>query len=113
MKLLLRWFLSALALMGIAYYLPGIGVASFYTALIAALVLGLVNALIRPIILVLTLPVNILTLGLFTLVVNALMFLLVATIVKGFTVAGFWPAFWGSIIMMLVGWVVGTLLKNR
>ena len=99
--------------MGIAYYLPGIGVASFYTALIAALVLGLVNALIRPIILVLTLPVNILTLGLFTLVVNALMFLLVATIVKGFTVAGFGPAFWGSIIMMLVGWVVGTLLKNR
>ena len=112
MKLLLRWLLSALALMGIAYYLPGIGVANFYTALIAALVLGLVNALIRPIILVLTLPVNILTLGLFTLVVNALMFLLVATVVKGFTVAGFWPAFWGALIMTLVGWVVSGLLKK-
>ncbi len=113
MRLLLRWLLSAAALMLITYYVPGIGVASFYTALIAALVLGLVNALIRPIILVLTLPVNILTLGLFTLVVNAFLFWLVSTAVKGFTVAGFWPAFWGSFIMMVVGWVVHGLLRRN
>lgn len=112
MRLLLRWLLSALALMLIAYYLPGIGVANFYTALVAALVLGLINALIRPVILVFTLPVNILTLGLFTLVVNALLFWLVSTIVKGFVVAGFWPAFWGALIMMMVGWVLHTLLKR-
>ena len=113
MRLLLRWLLSAAALMLIAYYLPGISVASFYTALIAALVLGLVNALIRPIILALTLPVNILTLGLFTFVINALLFWLVATVVKGFSVAGFWPAFWGALIMWAVGWVVSGFLKHK
>ncbi|MSU75197.1 MAG: phage holin family protein [Candidatus Magasanikbacteria bacterium] len=112
MRLLLRWLFSAATLMLIAYYLPGVGVAGFYTALIAALVLGLVNALIRPIILVLTLPVNVLTLGLFTLIVNALMFWLASTVVKGFTVAGFWPAFWGALIMTLVGWVVSMILKK-
>ena len=112
MRLLLRWFIAAAALMLITYYVPGIGVASLYTALIAAFVLGLVNALIRPVILVLTLPVNILSLGFFTLVVNALMFWLVSTVVKGFTVTGFWPAFWGALLMTLVGWVVGTLLKK-
>ena len=113
MRLLLRWLLSAAALMLIAYYLPGISVASFYTALIAALVLGLVNALIRPIILALTLPVNILTLGLFTFVINALLFWLVATVVKDFSVAGFWPAFWGALIMWVVGWVVSGFFKHE
>lgn len=112
MRLLLRWLLSAAALMLITYYVPGIGVASFYTALVAALVLGLVNALIRPVLLVLTLPVNILTLGLFTLVINTFLFWLVSTVVKGFTVAGFWPAFWGALIMMLVGWLLHSLLRK-
>ena len=112
MRLLLRWLLSAAVLMLIAYYVPGISVVSFYTALIAALVLGLVNALIRPVILVLTLPVNILTLGLFTLVVNALMFWFVSTLVKGFLVAGFLPAFWGSLIMTVLGWVIHGFLRK-
>ena len=112
MKLILRWLISAATLMGIAYYLPGVSVASFYTALIAALVLGLVNALVRPLILVLTLPLTILTLGLFTFVVNALLFWLVSTFVKGFYVAGFVPAFWGALIMWAVGWLVNGLLKK-
>jgi putative membrane protein len=112
MRLLLRWILSAVALMGIAYYLPGIGVANFYTAIVAAFFLGLVNALIRPVILVLTLPVNILTLGLFTLIINAFLFWLVSTVVKGFAVDGFWPAFWGALIMWLVGWTVSAFLKK-
>jgi putative membrane protein len=113
MKLLLRWILSALTLMLIAYYLPGFRVSSFYAALIAALVLGLLNAIIRPIITILTLPVTILTLGLFTFVVNAAMIWITSTIVKGFEVQGFWPAFWGALIMWLVGWLVSALLKKE
>src|SRR3989338_9065764 len=92
MYLIFRWIVNALALLLISSFVPGFGVSSFYTALIAALVLGIVNTLIRPLILVLTLQVTILTLGLFSFVVNALMILLTSTIVKGFTVSGFVPA---------------------
>ncbi len=113
MKLLLRWVLSALTLMLIAYYLPGFRVNSFYTALVAALVLGLLNAIIRPIISILTLPVNILTLGLFSFVVNAAMVWIASSIVKGFDVQGFWPAFWGALIMWIVSWAVSVLLKKE
>lgn len=112
MILLLRWVINAGTLLGIAYYLPGVEVSGFYAALITALVLGLVNALIRPVLLILTLPINILTLGLFTLVINALMFWFVATVVEGFAVAGFWPAFWGALILSVVSWVVGLFLKR-
>jgi putative membrane protein len=98
--------------MGIAYYLPGVAVASFYTALIAALVLGLVNAVIRPLVSLLALPLTLITLGLFSLVINALMFWLTSTVVKGFIVTGFWPAFWGSIIMSVVSWFANWLLKK-
>lgn len=112
MKLIFRWLLSACALLLIAYYVPGIIIVSFYSAFIAALVLGLINALIRPLAILLTLPVNILTLGLFTLVINALMFWFASTIVKGFEVAGFWPAFWGAFIMWIVSWFVNSLFKR-
>lgn len=96
----------------IAYVLPGIGVSSFYAALIAALVLGLANAIVRPIVSLLTLPINLITLGLFGLLVNALMFWLVSTVVKGFTVAGFWPAFLGSLLMSCFGWIIAGLLQK-
>lgn len=112
MKLILRWIFSAATLMLVAYYVPGIGVASFYAALVAALILGLINALIRPLAILFTLPVNILTLGLFTLVINALMFWLASSIVKGFYVAGFWPAFWGALVVWVVSWLVNILLKK-
>lgn len=112
MRLLLRWIISAGTLMLIAYYLPGIKVGGFYTALVAALVLGLLNAIIRPIVHVFALPITILTLGLFSLVINALMIWLTSSIVKGFEVAGFWPAFWAALIMCLVGWVTNSLLKK-
>lgn len=112
MFLLLKWLLSALTLILVAYLVPGIIVASFYSALLAALVLGLVNALIRPILIILTLPVNILTLGLFTLVINALMFLLVSSIVKGFNVSGFWPAFFGALAMWLIGWALNGIFNE-
>lgn len=112
MRLLLRWLVSALTLMLVAYYIPGITVASFYTALVAAIILGLVNALIRPLVVILTLPVNIVTLGLFTFVVNALMFWLASSVVKGFGVTGFMAAFWGALVMWLVSWIVNGLLEK-
>ena len=83
MRLIFRWIINALALLLVAYLVPGIAVDGIWSALLTALVLGLVNAIIRPILLVLTLPVNIVTLGLFTFVINALMIWLVSAIVKG------------------------------
>lgn len=112
MSLLLRWLIGALSLILVTYIVPGIKVQSFYTALIAALVLGLVNSLIRPVLIILTLPVNILTLGLFTLVINALLFWLAATIVKGFGVDGFWPAFWGAMVMSIVSWILNGIFNE-
>ena len=113
MRLLLRWLINTLALLGIAYYLPGVGVSGFYAALITALILGLVNAIIRPLLVVLTLPINLLTLGLFTLVINAALFWFVSTVVEGFTVAGFWPAFWGALILSVVSWILGGCCKKK
>jgi len=110
LALLLRWFLNAAALMLVAYLFPGVQVDSLGAAILAALVLGLVNAVIRPVLLVLTLPVTILTLGLFIFVVNALMFWLAAEIVGGFHVAGFGAALVGSIlysvITLVTSWIV-------
>lgn len=113
MYLLLRWAVNAATLLLLAYYLPGISVSGWYAAFIAALVLGLVNAVIRPILVLLTLPITILTVGLFTLVINALMFWLTSTIVKGFSVAGFWPAFWGALILTAVSWITSSALKHE
>lgn len=113
MRLLLRWLFTALALLGITYIIRGIAVDNFYAALIAALVLGLVNALIRPIIMVLTLPFNIMTLGLFTLVINALMFWFASSIVKGFNVDGFGAAFLGALLMWVFNWFINSLLSKK
>jgi putative membrane protein len=110
LALLLRWFLNAIALMLVAYLYPGVQVVSLGAALLAALVLGLVNAVVRPILLLLTLPVTILTLGLFIFVVNALCFWLAAEVVGGVRVAGFWAALVGSIlysiITLVTSWIV-------
>lgn len=112
MNLLLRWVINAGTLLLLAYYLPGMEVSGWYAALITALVLGLVNAVLKPILLILTLPVNILTLGLFTLVINALLFWFVASFIKGFNVAGFMSAFWGALIMSVVSWLTSNLFKK-
>lgn len=112
MKLILRWLLSAGALMLVAYYVPGIKVTGFYAALMAALVLGLINALIKPLILLLTLPFNIITLGLFTLVINAALFWFSATLVKGFYVTGFTAAFLGAFAMWILNWFIGSIFKS-
>lgn len=99
---LLTWLLAALALVITAYIVPGFGVTSFAAAAIAAIVLGLVNAIIRPILLLLTLPLTIVTLGLFLLVVNAITIWLAGVLTPGFTVTGFVPALLGSIVLTLV-----------
>lgn len=110
MDLLIRFILNALAVMAAAYIVPGINIANFWVALIAALVIGIVNALVRPILLILTLPINVITLGLFTLIINALMFALAAYLVKGFEVADFTAAFLGALVFWIVSWFTNGML---
>jgi len=105
-SILANWILSAIALVIVANYVPGFHVNSFATALIVAVILGIINTLIKPIILILTLPINILTLGLFTFVINALLLLLVARFVPGFTIEGFVPALIGAIVLWLINIVI-------
>ncbi len=113
MSLIVRWFINALALMAVAYLYPGVQVTGMIEALIAALVLGLVNALIRPILVILTLPVTVLTLGLFIFVINAFLFWFVAEIVKGFTVSGFMGALIGSILFSLITIITSWLISGK
>jgi len=109
-RLLLTWVINALALLALPYVFASIRVDSFYTALITALVLGLVNTLIRPLLILFTLPINILTLGLFTFIINGLLFWFVASFVHGFFVAGFWPAVGGAIVYGIVSWTLSALV---
>jgi len=110
MTLLLVWILNAIALLIVAYVLPGIHVASFGAALIAALVLGLLNTLVKPVLVLLTLPITLVTLGLFLLVLNALVFWFAGSILKGFQVNGFWWAVGGAIVYSLVSGLLSGLL---
>lgn len=112
MYLIARWFISALALLGAAYLIPGIHVAGFYTALLVALVLGLVNAIIRPLLILLTFPITILTLGFFVLIINGLLFWFVGTVVQGFAVDSFGSAFLGALIVSLLSWLGNQLLHS-
>ena len=110
LTLIARWILNAAALLLVAYLYPGVAIEGFLAALIAALVLGLVNALIRPILILLTLPATILTLGLFLFVINALLFWFAAEIVPGFKVTGFVAALLGSILYSLITLLTSWLL---
>lgn len=110
MFLLLVWLLNAVALLVVAYILPGISVASFGSALIAALVLGLLNTIVKPILTLLTLPLTVVTLGLFLLVLNALVFWFAGSILRGFHVNGFWWAFIGALVYTVVSTFLARLL---
>jgi putative membrane protein len=110
MKLLLKLVITALALLGVAYLIPSITVDSFYTALIVALILGLLNLTVRPILFVLTLPITILTLGLFIFVLNALIFWFAASFIEGFGVSGFLAALIGSLLVSLASTLANKLL---
>ncbi len=113
MRLLITWLINAIALFALPYIMKSIRVESFSAALFAALVLGLVNALIRPILVLLTLPVTVLTLGLFIFVINGLLFWFVGNFVKGFHVAGFWSAVAGAILYSIISWALSSLLLEK
>lgn len=106
-----RWLINAVALYVTALLVPGITLRGIVPTLVAAAVLGIVNALIRPLLLVLTLPINVLTLGLFTLVINAVLLLLTAALVPGFTVRGFWAALLGTIVLSLISFAISHLVR--
>jgi putative membrane protein len=112
-RLLLAWIINAVALLALPYVFSGIHVASFTNAMVAALVLGLINALIRPILILLTLPATILTLGLFIFVINGLLFWFVGSLDLGFTVDGFWTAVLGAVVYSVISWVLSALLPGR
>jgi putative membrane protein len=113
MRLLFSWLINTLALFAVPYLMQSVRIENFGTALIAALVLGLVNTLIRPILVLLTLPVTLVTLGLFILVINGVMFWVVAQLVSGFQVAGFWSAVGGALVYSIISWALSALLLKK
>jgi len=112
MALLLQWLLYAIALMLVSKIVPGFNVAGLAPALIASLVIGLLNSTLGLVLKIITFPISILTLGLFLLVINGLMILLASSIVPGFHVRGFVPAFWGAVVLALLGMVIKAVMKD-
>ena len=112
MRLLLHWILSAIALLLVSHLVPGFHVAGVLPALIAALVIGLLNATVGLFLKIITFPLTILTLGIFLLVINAIMILLAARLVPGFHVHGFAPAFWGAVVLALLGMLIRAVVKK-
>lgn len=111
LSLVLAWIINALSLIALAWILPAVHVQSFGSAMAAALVLSVVNLLIRPVLIVLTLPVNLLTLGLFTLIINGFLFWLVANFIQGFTVGGFWWAVLAALLYSLISSLINAVLN--
>jgi putative membrane protein len=112
MRLLLLWILNAVALLAVTYLLPAIQVAGFGSALLAALVLGFINTLVRPLLAILTLPITVLTLGIFYLLLNGLLFWLAGALLPGFEVAGFWAAVFGAILYGVIAWALSALVST-
>ena len=111
--IILRWFILTFAISATAYLLDGIHVSSFFSAVFAAAMLGILNAVFRPILIIVTLPINILSLGLFTFVINALLLMMVSGIISGFDVRGFWSAVFGSILISVVSWLLNSFISER
>lgn len=110
MKLLIVWLLNALALLAVAYFVPNIHVANFTTALVAALVIGLVNMLVKPVLVILTLPITILTLGLFILVINGLLFYAVGNWLQGFEVKTLFSGIVGAVVYSVLSWLLAAIV---
>jgi putative membrane protein len=106
MKIIVNWVISAVAILVAAYVLPGVMVAGFAAALVLAVVLGAINAFIKPFLVAVTLPINVMTLGLFTLVINAVLIMLASRVVPGFNVDGFWWALIFAVVLSVVTWVL-------
>jgi len=111
--LVIRWLVLAAAIMAASYLLEGIEVKGFFPALGAAAMLGILNAFFRPVLLILTLPINILSLGLFTFIINALMLKMASGVIPGFDVRGFWPALFGALIITLISWLLNAFISER
>ena len=109
----LRWLILTVAIIVTSYLLNGIQVCGFFPAFFAAAILGILNAFFRPLLLLLTLPLNVLTLGLFTFVINAIMLMMVSGIISGFEVHGFWSAVFGSLLISLISWLLTSFIGKR
>jgi len=112
MRVLLVWILNAVALYLVTLIVPGVSVRDYLTAFVAAIVLSLINTLVKPVLILLTLPVTLITLGLFLFVINALLFWFVGSVLPGFEVAGFWSALGGAIVYSLLAWLFSLLLPS-
>lgn len=111
--LVVRWIILAGAIMAASHLLEGIETQGLLPALGAAAMLGVLNVFLRPLLIILTLPVNILSFGFFTLIINALLLKMVSGVIPGFEVHGFWPAFWGALIITLINWLLHSLINDR
>jgi putative membrane protein len=108
---LLKWAVNIISLLVVLHTVPGIRADRFETAVVAALLLGLINVFLKPIVILLTLPLNILTLGFFTLIINGLMLYLVSKLVPGFNIAGFWNAFWGALVFSIISFLLNLYIN--
>ena len=108
-----RWLILTIAIIAASYLLDGIHVSGFFSAFFAAAMLGILNAFFRPILIVLTLPINILSLGLFTFIINALMLKMASGAIPGFDVYGFWSAVLGSLLISVVSWLLNSFISER
>ena len=111
--IVIRWLVLTGAIMFASYVLDGIQVKGFFTALFAAAILGILNAFFRPILIILTLPINILTLGLFTFIINAMLLKMASGVISGFEVYGFWSAVFGSLLISLVSWALSSFINEQ
>ena len=111
--LFLRWLILTFSIIATSYLIDGIQISGFLSAFSAAAILGILNAFFRPILLILTLPVNILSLGLFTFVINAIVLMMVSGVISGFEVSGFWSAMFGSLLISLVSWLLTSFIRER
>ncbi|MDX1707525.1 MAG: phage holin family protein [Desulfobacterales bacterium] len=111
--MLIRWLTTTAAIVATAYLLDGIQVSGFFSAVFAAAVLGILNAVLRPLALLLTLPINILSLGLFTFIINALMLKMASGIIPGFGVYGFWTAIFGSLLISFISWLLNSFVSEQ
>ena len=111
--LFIRWLLLTVSIIVASYIIGGIYVENFFSAFLAAAILGILNAFFRPILLILTLPINILTLGLFTFLINALMLKMASGLIPGFHVYGFWAAVFGALVISVVNWMLTSFISDR
>ncbi len=113
MKIILHWLILTLTVLAVPYVVSGIHVSGILTAIVVAAVLGFLNTVIKPIVTILTLPINIITLGLFSVVINGLFFWFVAVIVSGFTIDSFWAAILGAFVVAVLNWLLGKAFGDK